>query len=417
MLATYGRILSHPGAALFSATGLVARLPISMVGLGIVFLVEAQSGSYGLAGAVSAVTLGANATFAILQARWTDRLGQSRVLPVAITVWGVALAALTWSVEQDWPLALTFGFAAVTGAALPAVGSCVRARWAHVLDDTDQRQTAFALEAVADETVFMTGPIVVTLLATAVHPVVGLCAALVAGMSGTYLLSAQRGTEPPPHPRLLDRSSRAAMPWATVVPLSVVCLALGSLFGAAEVTTVAFSDEQGAKAYAGVLLALWAAGSLIAGAITGALVWRRPILQRLRLGAAAMTVAMLPLALIETMWVMGAVLFVAGFAIAPTLISAISLAEASVPAARLTEGLAVLQTGLVAGVAPGAAIAGIVVDAHGASAAYLVSAASGAVAVAAALLTRAKPAATTAGPSASAASMVELPALPAEPSS
>lgn len=395
MFATYGRILGHPGTALFSATGLVARLPISMVGLGIIFLVEAQSGSYGLAGAVSAVTLLANAGFAILQARWTDRLGQSRVLPVAITVWGIALVGLMSSVEQEWPLAVTFILAAVTGAALPAVGSCVRARWAHALDDSDLRQTAFALEAVADETVFMTGPIIVTLLATAVHPVAGLGAALVAGVVGTYLLSGQHGTEPPPHPRVVDRRARPRMPWATVVPLSVVCLALGTLFGAAEVTTVAFSDEQGAKAYAGVLLAVWAAGSLIAGAITGVLVWRRTVLQRLRRGAAAMAVAMLPLFLIESMWVMGAVLFVAGFAIAPTLIAAISLAEASVPPARLTEGLAFLQTGLVAGVAPGAAVAGIVVDARGASAAFLVSVGGGVVAVVAALLTRVQPAAMT----------------------
>lgn len=389
MLGSYARILAHPGTALFSASGLVARLPISMVGLGIVLLVEAQSGSYGLAGAVSAVTLVANAGFAILQARWTDRFGQSRVLPIAISVWGVALASLMWSVEAEAALPVTFALAAATGAALPAVGSCVRARWAHVLTDPGQRQTAFALEAVADETVFMTGPIIVTLLATAVHPVAGLSAAVLAGVGGTLLFSAQRRTEPPPHPRAVHRSARPQMPWATVAPLSVVCLALGSLFGAAEVTTVAFSDEQGATAYAGVLLALWAAGSLIAGAITGAVTWHRPVLQRLRIGAAAMAVTMVPLLLIDSMWVMGAVLFGAGFAIAPTLIASISLAEANVPPARLTEGLAFLQTGLVAGVAPGAAVAGLVVDAHGASAAYVVSIGGGALALVAALATRA----------------------------
>ncbi len=359
-----------------------------MVGLGIVFLVEAQSDSYGLAGAVSAVTLLANAVFAILQARWTDRFGQSRVLPIAITIWGFALGGLMWSVERDWPLAVTLALAALTGGALPAVGSCVRARWAHVLDDSGQRQTAFALEAVADETVFMTGPIIVTLLASTIHPVAGLSAALVSGVGGTLLLSLQRSTEPPPHPRIVDRRARPAMPWVTVVPLSVVCLALGCLFGAAEVTTVAFSEEQGAKSFAGVLLAVWAAGSLIAGAITGAVVWRRSVLQRLRVGAAAMAVAMAPLVLIESMWAMAAVLFVAGFAIAPTLIAAFSLAEAVVPAARLTEGLAFIQTGLVAGVAPGAALAGLVVDAHGASAAYLVSVGGGVVALVAALFTR-----------------------------
>jgi len=387
MLATYRRILTRPGTALFSATGLVARLPISMVGLGIVLLVEDASGSYALAGAVSAVGLLSNAAFAILQGRLLDRLGQGRVLQVVISVWGVALALLIWSVELDWPIAVTYALAALSGAALPSVGTCVRARWSHRLEDPDELQTAFALEAVADEAVYITGPILVTVLATAVHPAAGLVTALVAGALGTYAFAAQRATEPPVQPRTLA-ADRASMPWGAVIPLTVVFACLGLLFGAAEVTTVAFTEERGTKAYAGVLLALWAAGSLIAGVLTGAVTWRRGPEQRLRWGALGMTVAMLPLGFIDSVVVMGAVLFVAGFAIAPTLIATMSLAERVVPPSRLTEGMAFLQTGIVAGVAPGAALAGVVIDAHGASAAYLVSFGGGVVALLAALAVR-----------------------------
>ena len=46
-----------------------------------------------------------------------------------------------------------------------------------------------------------------------------------------------------------------------MVPLGLVCAALGTLFGAAEVSTVAFAEEQGNRAYAGFLLALWAPGA------------------------------------------------------------------------------------------------------------------------------------------------------------
>lgn len=389
MLTTYRRILSRPGTALFSATGLVARLPISMVGLGIVLLVERESGSYGLAGAVSAAHLIANAAFAIVQARLIDRLGQSRVLPVVITVWGGALSLLMWSVQAGWPILTSYLLAAVAGAGLPSVGSCVRARWAYVLADVRERQTAFALEAAVDEAVFMTGPILVTVLATAVHPVAGLTAAVVAGVVGTYAFTALHITEPPPHPPVEHGAVRPRMPWATVLPLTLVCVALGLLFGAAEVTTVAFTEEQGHQVYAGPLLALWAAGSLIAGVLTGAVSWNRAPDVRLRFGALAMTLAMTPLAFIDSVAVMGSVLFVAGFAIAPTLIASMTLAEQSVPPSRLTEGLAFLQTGIVAGVAPGAALAGLVIDAHGASPSYLVSVGGGLVALAAALATRA----------------------------
>jgi MFS family permease len=388
MLDTYRRILTRPGTALFSATGLVARLPISMLGLGIVLLVQQATGSYGLAGSVSAAMLIGQGALAIPQGRLLDRLGQARVLPLVVTVWGVSLALLMWSVEADWPIVSAYALAAVCGAALPAVGSCVRARWAHVLDSERDVQTAFALEAVVDEVVFMTGPILVTVLATIVHPVAGLSAALATGVLGTLYFAAQRGTAPPPHPRSPIRADRAGIPWRTVAPLTVVCMALGLLFGAAEVTAVAFSEEQGAKSYVGVLLALWAFGSLLAGVITGAVTWRRGAEVRLRIGALGMATTMLPLPLIDSMWVMGAVLFAAGFAIAPTLIAAMSLAEQVLPSSRLTEGMAFLHTGLIGGVAPGAAVAGIVIDAHGASPAYLVSFGGGLLALAAALVTR-----------------------------
>ena len=177
-------------------------------------------------------------------------------------------------------------------------------------------------------------------------------------------------------------------------PVCVVGLALGTLFGAAEVSTVAFASERGLAGYAGLLLALWAAGSLIAGVITGMVTWRIGPATRLRQGSVAMFVAMIPLSLIGSMWVMGAWLFVAGFAIAPTLVASLSLVEKAVPQSRLTEGMAIVETALVAGVAPGAAVAGQIIDSHGPSTAYLVSLGAGLVAAVAAFSSRDEPACT-----------------------
>jgi MFS family permease len=387
-LAPYRRIFS-PATAFFSLTGLVARLPISMVGLGIVLLAEHETGSYAFAGAVSATALIANALFAIVQGRLLDRHGQARVLPLLITLWGVGLVAAMASVTGDWPVWSTYVLAAIAGGALPSVGTCVRARWSHCLkDDPTALHTAFSFEAVADETVFLLGPIIVTMLATAVHPVAGLTAALCFGLAGTYLFAALRSTEPPVHPTPAAGSVRPSMPWLAVGPLAVLTLALGVLFGAAEVSTVAFAEEEGQQGAAGFLLAVWALGSLIAGLVSGAITWRRGPLVRLRWGALGMAAAMAPLALVPSVPVMGLVLLVGGFAISPTLIAAMSLAEQVLPPARLTEGMMILQTGIALGLAPGAALAGVIIDEAGASAAYLVSLGGGLLALAAALTTR-----------------------------
>jgi MFS family permease len=384
MLTAYRRILAVPGARLFSATGLVARLPISMQGLGIVLLVVGVTDSYSYAGSIAGATTIANAGASILQGRYLDRLGQSRMLPALIVTWGVALALLIAAVHGEWPRWAAFALAIVAGATLPPVGTCVRARWSHVLDQPRQVQTAYALESVVDEAVFIAGPILVTALATSWDPVAGLAAAIIAGVGGTLFLSAQRATEPPGHPRVAVVDDGPRMPWRTVLPLAVVALALGSLFGSAEVTTVAFAEERDAAGLTGVLLALWALGSLLAGVITGAVHWSRGPAVRLKLGTAALAAGMAPLGLIGPVWLMGAALFLAGFAIAPSLIATLSLVEQSVPAERLTEGMAFIHTGLAAGLAPGAALGGVVVDAAGASPAYLVSAGAGVIAALAA---------------------------------
>jgi predicted MFS family arabinose efflux permease len=225
---------------------------------------------------------------------------------------------------------------------------------------------------------------VVAVLATLVDPVLGVAAAAAAGTLGSLAFAAQRRTEPPAHPHDRAEGSRPRMPWRTVLPIAVVCAALGILFGAAEVTTVAFADEHGHKGYSGGLLALWALGSLLAGLITGAITWKRPTSFRVRVGAIGMACAMAPLALIGSIPLMGVFLFLGGFAIAPTMVATITLVQESVPPSRLNEGMAIVQTGIVAGVAPGAALSGVVVDAQGASAAYLVSLAAGTVAALAA---------------------------------
>ncbi|MEP6815426.1 MAG: MFS transporter [Marmoricola sp.] len=388
MLASYRRVLGRPGALLFSATGLVARMPISMMTLAIVLLVTAQADSYALAGQVSAAFVIANAVFAIPHGRLLDRLGQSRVLPVDTLVFTVGAGLLGYGVVHGWATPALYLVAALAGVAMPQIGSSVRARWTNLLPDHAERQTAFAVEAVADETVFMAGPTLVTFLATLWAPVAGLAAAVVLGTVGSLGLAAQRGTQPPPQPRSADPAQRAVMPWRQLGPLTLGGMALGALFGAAEVAAVAFAQDHGHKAVSGILLALWSLGSLLSGVLTGAISWQISTVRRFRIGALSLTLAMSPTPFLPGLWSMGLLLFVAGFAISPTLIALVSRIEEVSPRARLSEALGLLQTGIGAGVAPGAALSGYVIDHHGGSPAYGVAVGSAAIGVVAALLAR-----------------------------
>jgi predicted MFS family arabinose efflux permease len=382
----YRRVLSIPGAVAFSAAGVVARLPIAMVSLGIVLLVSDRTGSYATAGGVAAAYVAATAVGAVPLARLVDRLGQGRVLGPAVSVSCLGLAMLMLAVENDWPSVVTHGFAVLAGLTMPNVGAAVRTRWSHAVQDRALLDTAFAVEAVNDELVFILGPTAVTLLAAGVHPLAGLLTALVTALVGTWLLVAQRRTEPPRHWSSSGRRVPSPMPWLGLAPLVVGAIGLGTLFGGSEVAVVAFTDERQSRGTAGILLAVWALGSLLAGVISGSITFRRTPAARYRIGTACLALLMLPLPFVDGPGVMAIVLFLAGFAISPTMIAAVSWVEAVVPRDRLNEGMTLFTTGMVAGVAPGAAVVGMVVDRFGASASFWVPASAGLVSTVVALL-------------------------------
>ena len=113
--------------------------------------------------------------------------------------------------------------------------------------------------------------------------------------------------------------------------------------------------------------------------------------RRFQIGIGVLAAAMVALPFVERLAVLGTLLLVIGLTLAPTLIAVVSLLEASTPHARLTEAMAVFQTGISAGIAPGAWLAGVVADRTGGSASYWVCVVSGALTLAAAMLCRPAP--------------------------
>jgi MFS family permease len=382
MLTTYRRVFAHPGAFAFSSAGLVARLPIAMMTLGIVLLVSALTGSYALAGQVSAAYIVGNAVAAVPQGRLVDRFGQSVVLYVDAVLFALTTALMVTSISHDWSLPLPHLMAALSGASIPPAGSLVRSRWAHLLDDEGERHTAFAVEGVVDEAVFVTGPALVTFLSTLHAPQSGLLVAIVIGTVGSLGLALQRSTEPPAHPR--DHEAvRDPMTWAVLVPLTLGAVALGSLFGAQEVAAVALASDAGHRSVSGLMLGVFALGSGIAGVVAGAVTFRRTPVQRARIGLVLLAVGASVLPFLPGLLTVSVGLFVTGLALAPTLISLFSVIESSTPRSRLNEAMGFVSTGVSAGIAPGAWLAGVVADASGGDSAFWVGAASAVVAAAA----------------------------------
>lgn len=360
MGSTYGAVLRLPGATLFSLTGAVARLPLSMSGLGLVLVVSDRTGSYATAGTVAAAYVLAAAALAPVQGRLLDRIGQPLILWICGAIYLVGMAATITAIDAGTGAPLVHLAAALTGVATPQTGNMVRARWTHIVADRRLLNTAYALEAVLDEAVFIVGPVLVTYLTLQVHEFAGLTVAAASAVLGSWALALQRSTAPPFHRR--STSGGAPIGWGLLGPVVAASVGLGVLFGSTEVIVVAVTTEQGSRGAAGTILAIWALGSLAAGILVGALAHPVDPLRRLRRTIVLLSLLFAPLLFISDIAHLAIGMFLAGVMISPTLIAAMGLVEAHVPRARLTEALAWTTTGLSVGVAPGAAAAGWVVD-------------------------------------------------------
>jgi MFS family permease len=361
--ASYGTLLRAPGALAFTASAAVGRMPLSMVTLGALLLVEDQTGSYALAGAVSACLALGEAAFGPAVSRLVDRFGQATVVPVALVVHALAMAALVALALTDSWAPLLLVAALVCGGGLPPIGSCVRARWSFTLTRAgreDDIPTAMAWEAVVDEVVFVLGPVLVIGISSVVDPVAGLSLALVFAVAGGLSLAVQRATQP--LVGLAGGHHGSALRFAGLRTLALMAVGVGAMFGASEVAMIAFADGHGAKGSSGVLLGLLALGSGISGLAYGTRDWRWSLDRRLLLGASVLVLGTCPLLLAPSLGVMAALAFVAGLAVSPTMIASFGLVERLMPASVLTESFTWLTSGIGIGAAVGSALAGLVAD-------------------------------------------------------
>ena len=383
MFSGYLTLFRTPGGLRFSIPGLIARMPISMDSLALIFIVVAVSDSYAIAGALSAT---ASIVIAFATPHWSrvaDRIGQSAMLVRVIPVKVFAFCVFTVLVLNETPVWTWFVAIIITEAFSVNTGGLVRRRWLHVLspdksttaeDEQDRHvvNTAYSFEALMDEVVFILGPIIVTACATTIAPAAGIISGIIFLAVGVPLFVMQKDTEPPanpkrevdPHPAVI-RNKRVQ---AVVLPTTL----LGGFFGSIAIVTVAFAEARDQAALSGVLLAIWAAGSAVAAIMNGVIKWRLTSATRFLIFLLALTILSIPMLFVHSITWLAVALFFNGFAIAPLVINAYGVAEGAVPPEQITETLTWVVAGMPMGGALASALSGQIIDRFGADIAYWV---------------------------------------------
>jgi MFS family permease len=366
-MAQYGALMRTPRIARLYAAMVLARMSIGIDGIATVLFLRHEGKSFALAGAAAgALALGA-ALGAPFTARLIDRLS-SRVLIWLAVAHAAGLMVLVALAVASAPGGLLVLVAFLTGATLPTVSSVLRSAYATLL--AHERRlipSAFALEAVLTEAIFIAGPLAtaaLTWLASAAAALV-LSAATVIGGTAWFLAELPSELADRRQPAARDRHWAGALSSPGLQTIVIAMLPVGFAFGAIEVMLPAFADSEGNRQFAGVLIAIWSVGSALGGILYGA----RPRLLPLRTmhlwAAAAVPVGMAVLLLPSSPAAMAVLVLFAGLPIAPLIATRNELAGAVALPGSETEAFTWPLTAMVSGVALGAAAAGALADGPG----------------------------------------------------
>lgn len=366
---SYATVLRTPHAARTFGAALLGRLSYGIVPLSLLLAIKDATGSYTVAGGALALFGAASVVLSPARAALIDRHGPRRALPPMAGLYAALLAVLalvTWRPGAP-PLVLS-ALALTTGACTPPLGPVMRTLWSSLVSDRELLQRAYSLDGVAEELLYVTGPLLVGIVVTVTEPAAGVLAGAVLVFTGAAALvsspavSRERVTAERP-PAGTPAAPRLRLHGIVALRHAVmVTAAVGLCLGALDLLVVAFTDRLHQPAAVSWVLAALSAGSAVGGLAYGAVRWKSAGRVRLPVVAAALGAALMVAGVSPHLYALVAVVAVAGLFVAPALTTAYLIADESVDADRRTQAGAWVNTAFNAGASGGSAVIGLLVD-------------------------------------------------------
>jgi MFS family permease len=356
---TYRRLLATPHATSLLGWSLLARLPLGMAPLGLIFLARGEGVGYGAAGALAAAYGLALAVGAPIAGRLVDRRGAHGILLRRALAYPSLLALVCLLAATDAPVVAIGVAAALAGFCIPPVAPTVRTVWPRLVPD-ELRGAAYGLEAAAQELFFIVGPLIAALL-SAVRPAGAIAGAAIFALVGTLLVARlppvreMELTEPVHHGLL----GALASPGVRAICLFAVFLGLA--FGMVELGFPALAEAHGARELGGVALAAFSLGSLLGGVLAGLRATSNPE-HRFGIVSPLIGCGLLLLVAAWSVPTLALFAFVAGLPIAPTIAAAYGIIDRAALPSSHAESFAWFGTSVMLGAATGFAVGGAVVD-------------------------------------------------------
>ncbi|MBK0419670.1 MFS transporter [Leucobacter sp. CSA1] len=360
-----------PGVFRVLFAQLTARFPFGMLSIILLLHIQLAYGDYTSAGIILASQSVGQAIAGPLTSRMMGRWGMRPVL----TITSLLCASLLVTIALvHLPLAVVAGIAFLVGISTPPVTPAVRTIYPKLVPGR-QLSALFSLDASAQEIIWVFGPVVAVFVSSQFGTSAGLlvAAAFMVGGGAWFIMSPAVAQVRIPRAR---RSLGAVLRRPTVVISTIVGFLFVASFAAIEAGIVAaFADQGGGHGghgsiESGIVLAVFAGGSLIGGLLVG----HRQLRPWSMLLRALVVLAGTALCLVRLdMWWLALVLFLGGLGTAPVFAALSNIVSSTVKFSETAEAYGWVGTGQLVGVAAGSAVAGIAIDAAGPRGAILVS--------------------------------------------
>jgi MFS family permease len=340
-------------------------MPQGMSSLAVLLLVHAATHSYAAAGiAVGAGAL-AGAICGPLLGRLIDRIGRRLVVGPASAGQACVYVALALAARANAPAPVLVICAALAGALVPPIAPVVRTLLRDLYDDHDVLETAYSMEAIAQETIWIIGPLFTTVVITLTSPTVAVAILGAIGLSGTLLFLRSPLLDRKPVDERDDVEHGSALASIDLRWLLLPVALMGFALGAVEVGIPSLALHDGSRPASGFLLALWSLGSMAGGIHYSSTRWGSALGSRYALLLAANCLLIAPLLFAGSIALAAGFSFVAGLAIAPTFSCVYSVVGRVVIPGSEHEAFSWTLSGLVGGIAAGSALAGGVIGSLG----------------------------------------------------